>query len=85
LYLDLYFTSVNDLNYFTFQKQTVIQTLALQYFETPRFCYSEYLTVGGNCRMCLTEEDKSFKLLAACAITIGKNILAFFTNTINIK
>lgn len=35
--------------------------------------------------MCLTEEDKSFKLLAACAITIGKNVLALFTNTINIK
>jgi len=34
----------------------------------PRFCYSESLSIAGNCRMCLVEIEKSPKLMPSCAV-----------------
>lgn len=33
----------------------------------PRFCYHKKLSVAANCRMCLVEMEKSFKVVPACA------------------
>lgn len=40
----------------------------------PRFCYHEYLSVAGNCRMCLVEINKSIKPIAACAMPVSADM-----------
>lgn len=46
----------------------------------PRFCYHEYLSIAGNCRMCLVEIEKSFKPVVSCSTDITSNI-SIFTNS----
>ena len=40
---------------------TVLQACELAGAEIPRFCYHERLSIAGNCRMCLVENDKISK------------------------
>ena len=47
---------------------TVLQACELAGAEIPRFCYHERLSVAGNCRMCLVEQEKSPKPIASCAM-----------------
>ena len=47
---------------------TVIQACELAGVEIPRFCYHERLSVAGNCRMCLVEQEKAPKPIASCAM-----------------
>ena len=55
---------------------TVLQACELADVEIPRFCYHEKLSIGGNCRMCLVEMEKSAKPIASCAMPAveGMNI-----------
>jgi len=46
---------------------TVLQACELAGAEIPRFCYHERLSIAGNCRMCLVENEKSPKPIASCA------------------
>lgn len=41
----------------------------------PRFCYHEYLSIAGNCRMCLVEINKSIKPIAACAMPVSPDLV----------
>jgi len=41
----------------------------------PRFCYHEYLSVAGNCRMCLVEINKAIKPVAACAMPVSPDMI----------
>ena len=34
----------------------------------PRFCYRSRLSIGGNCRICLVDVEKSPKPVASCAM-----------------
>src|SRR6266436_8936175 len=47
---------------------TVLQACEMAGAEIPRFCYHERLSVAGNCRMCLVEQEKSPKPIASCAM-----------------
>jgi len=42
--------------------------------DLPCFCYSEPLSVAGNCRMCLVEVEGAPKLLASCAVPISSGM-----------
>ena len=46
----------------------VLQACELAGKEIPRFCYHERLSVAGNCRMCLVEQEKAPKPIASCAM-----------------
>jgi NADH-quinone oxidoreductase subunit G len=54
---------------------TVLQACELAGVEIPRFCYHERLSVAGNCRMCLVEQEKAPKPIASCAMPAAENMV----------
>jgi len=54
---------------------TVLQACELAGKEIPRFCYHERLSVAGNCRMCLVEQEKSPKPIASCAMPAAEGMV----------
>ncbi len=54
---------------------TVLQACEMAGAEIPRFCYHERLSVAGNCRMCLVEQEKSPKPIASCAMPAADNMV----------
>ncbi len=59
---------------------TVLQACELAGVEIPRFCYHERLSIAGNCRMCLVEQEKAPKPIASCAMPAMDNMV-IRTNT----
>src|SRR6476646_1963945 len=59
---------------------TVLQACELAGKEIPRFCYHERLSVAGNCRMCLVEQEKAPKPIASCAMPVADKMV-IRTNT----
>ncbi len=59
---------------------TVLQACELAGVEIPRFCYHERLSIAGNCRMCLVEQEKAPKPIASCAMPAIDNMV-IHTNT----
>jgi len=59
---------------------TVLQACELAGVEIPRFCYHERLSIAGNCRMCLVEQEKAPKPIASCAMPVMDNMV-IRTNT----
>lgn len=54
---------------------TVLQACELAGKEIPRFCYHERLSVAGNCRMCLVEQEKAPKPIASCAMPVADGMV----------
>jgi NADH-quinone oxidoreductase subunit G len=54
---------------------TVLQACEMAGAEIPRFCYHERLSVAGNCRMCLVEQEKSPKPIASCAMPAADDMV----------
>jgi NADH-quinone oxidoreductase subunit G len=54
---------------------TVLQACEAAGFEIPRFCYHERLSIAGNCRMCLVEQEKAPKPIASCAMPAADNMV----------
>jgi NADH-quinone oxidoreductase subunit G len=54
---------------------TVLQACEIAGAEIPRFCYHERLSVAGNCRMCLVEQEKSPKPIASCAMPAADGMI----------
>jgi NADH-quinone oxidoreductase subunit G len=54
---------------------TVLQACQQAGVEVPHFCYHERLTIAGNCRMCLVEQEKAPKPIAACAMPVADNMV----------
>ncbi|KAJ0837733.1 putative NADH:ubiquinone reductase (H(+)-translocating) [Helianthus annuus] len=46
----------------------VLQACTVAGVDIPRFCYHDWLSIAGNCRMCLVEVEKSPKPVASCAM-----------------
>ena len=63
---------------------TVLQACEEAGKEIPRFCYHERLSIAGNCRMCLVEQEKSPKPIASCAMPAADNMV-IHTNTPKVK
>jgi NADH-quinone oxidoreductase subunit G len=59
---------------------TVLQACEMAGVEIPRFCYHERLSIAGNCRMCLVEQEKAPKPIASCAMPVAEN-MSIRTNT----
>src|SRR5271154_1698069 len=59
---------------------SVLQACEAAGKEIPRFCYHERLSIAGNCRMCLVEQEKSPKPIASCAMPAADNMV-IHTNT----
>jgi NADH-quinone oxidoreductase subunit G len=53
----------------------VLQACELAGKEIPRFCYHERLSVAGNCRMCLVEQEKAPKPIASCAMPVAEGMV----------
>ncbi|PWR25577.1 NADH-quinone oxidoreductase subunit NuoG [Zavarzinia aquatilis] len=58
----------------------VLQACEAAGVEIPRFCYHERLSIAGNCRMCLVEQEKAPKPIASCAMPAADNMV-IKTNT----
>ena len=54
---------------------TVLQACEMAGKEIPRFCYHERLSVAGNCRMCLVEQEKAPKPIASCAMPVAEDMV----------
>ncbi|SJZ46840.1 NADH-quinone oxidoreductase subunit G [Enhydrobacter aerosaccus] len=54
---------------------TVLQACELAGVEIPRFCYHERLSIAGNCRMCLVEQEKAPKPIASCAMPVAEGMV----------
>lgn len=76
---------INNIKYVIPSNYTLLQILSIHNIDIPRYCYHEKLSIAGNCRMCLVEEDKSLKPLASCAVTASVNGLKLYTNTEKVK
>jgi NADH-quinone oxidoreductase subunit G len=63
---------------------TVLQACEAAGREIPRFCYHERLSIAGNCRMCLVEQEKAPKPIASCAMPAAQGMV-IFTNTPKVK
>ena len=66
------------------QGSTILQACEKVGIYIPRFCYSESLSIAGNCRMCLVEIEKSPKLMPACAIKVAPD-MKIYTKTNLVK
>jgi NADH dehydrogenase (ubiquinone) Fe-S protein 1 len=74
---------LNDFQYKIDNNYTLIQACLKNGVDIPRFCFHEKLAVAGNCRMCLVEDLKQLKPVAACAVSISNS--SFYTNTVKVK
>ena len=52
--------------------------------DIPCFCYTESLSIAGNCRMCMVETSTSLKLVASCAMPVMDN-MKIYTTTNRVK
>ena len=53
----------------------LLQACEMAGAEIPRFCYHERLSIAGNCRMCLVEDERSPKPLASCAMPAADGMI----------
>lgn len=59
------------------KNQLLYQYLSNKQLDMPCFCYSELLSVAGNCRMCLVEIIGSLKLVVSCATQVQSGMRIF--------
>lgn len=79
--------SVNDYSYVvndSWSNYNLIQACGIKNVSIPRFCYYSKLSIAGNCRMCLVEENATPKLIASCAMPLANN-MSLYTNTLKVK
>lgn len=63
---------------------SIIQVCLELGYEIPRFCYHNYLSIAGNCRMCLVELGGSDKLVVSCGMPVAEN-QRIFTNSLRVR
>src|SRR5665213_3497523 len=54
---------------------TVLQAAQQIGIEIPHFCFHQRLAIAGNCRMCLVEQEKAPKPIAACAQPVAEGMV----------
>jgi NADH-quinone oxidoreductase subunit G len=57
------------------QGTTIMQAASGIGIEIPHFCYHPYLSIAGNCRMCMVEVEKSPKLVISCATAAAEGMV----------
>ncbi len=63
---------------------TVLQACRELDVQIPVFCYHKELSIAGNCRMCLVEQEKSPKPVASCATVVSEGMV-IHTNSPMVK
>lgn len=71
---------INDNDSAVESSYTLYQACLASGVELPIFCYHVSLTIAGNCRMCLIEDDRDDKLIVACATPVDEEVF-IYTNT----
>jgi NADH-ubiquinone oxidoreductase chain 5 len=66
------------------ENTTILQACESVGISLPRFCYHEYLSIAGNCRMCLVQVEKSMKPVVSCSMPVMKD-MKILTNTLVVK
>jgi NADH-quinone oxidoreductase subunit G len=66
------------------QGMTLMQACEQSGAEIPRFCYHDRLSIAGNCRMCLVEQEKAPKPVASCAMPAADGMV-IHTNSPTVK
>ncbi len=54
---------------------TVLQACRSLDIEVPVFCYHKTLSIAGNCRMCLVEQEKVGKPIASCSTPVSQGMV----------
>jgi NADH dehydrogenase/NADH:ubiquinone oxidoreductase subunit G len=55
-------------------RRTILHECDLLHIFLPRFCYHDFLSIAGNCRMCVVETNMSAKPVVACATVFSDNL-----------
>ena len=66
--------TINDKKIKVQENLSVLQACDNFNFVVPRFCFHPFLSVAGNCRMCLVQINDLPKLQVACAILVSENM-----------
>lgn len=66
--------TINDKKVKVQENLSVLQACDNFNFIVPRFCFHPFLSIAGNCRMCLVQIDNMPKLQVACAISVAENM-----------
>jgi len=69
--------TIDDLNILIKDNISILEACKYIGINIPKFCYSENLSIAGNCRMCLVELKKIPKPIASCAMPIVNNMILF--------
>jgi NADH dehydrogenase/NADH:ubiquinone oxidoreductase subunit G len=62
------------------KKYLIYQIIQLSGTDIPCFCYSETLSVAGNCRLCMVELKNVPKLVVSCGVSIINNMYIYTTS-----
>jgi NADH dehydrogenase/NADH:ubiquinone oxidoreductase subunit G len=65
-------------------KITILEACLQAGIYIPHFCYSKYLLIAGNCRICIVEIEKFIKPIISC-LNLCIDNLNIYTNTFSIK
>ena len=66
------------------QGMTLMQACEQSGAEIPRFCYHDRLSIAGNCRMCLVDQENAPKPVASCAMPAADGMV-IHTNSPRVK
>ena len=64
---------------------TILQACHQAGIEVPHFCFHQRLAIAGNCRMCLVEQEKAPKPVAACAMPVGEGMVVRTNSPVAVK
>lgn len=79
---------INNINYLLTllhkNSITILESCLNRGIYIPHFCYNKYLSISGNCRICIIEIEKVLKPVISC-LNICVEKLSIYTNSFSIK
>ena len=78
--MKLFLVKINNKRMEMQENLSILQACELINILIPRFCYYPFVSIAGNCRICLVFVKKMPKLQASCSVIIVSN-MNIFTNT----
>ena len=75
---------INNFTVIILHEMTILEATLILDIKIPSFCYHPFLSLEGNCRMCLVEIENFQKPQASCCLPIQNN-QNIFTNTPFVK
>lgn len=79
---------INEINFLVYSNintnKTILDVCIENGIYIPHFCYNKFLSIAGNCRICLIEINKIVKPIISC-LNICIDNLSIYTNSFSIK